>query len=160
MKNIYSAITGLILIAVFASQCSTQNKITADDKSQLDPNFAGYDGVLLIQRNYDNKHGLNNVDKTINKSFKAYYKGEFLLIKTKDLANYSNLIKYRFLVQPGFNAPFTGYDHGVSQFSQHSNIYMLDRQTGKEYNTRQYGGYYALEKFAIAFEALRTSKKL
>jgi hypothetical protein len=156
MKNpIFLSFT-LIVFSILSIQCSSTSKITAENQNELDPNFAGYTGVLLIIRNYDNKYQYNGIDRAMLKSFKAYYKGEYLMISNKDIAKYSDLDKYRFLIKPGFIAE--RYYGGGGGYTQSSYIYMQDRKTGKEYKTKEYPGWSALQKFSIAFEALRASK--
>lgn len=147
------------LVAVFGAcfvQCGTSAKITAADANQLDPNFAGYKGVLLIVRNYDNKTGYNNIDRTLLKSFTKNYKGEFEMISNKDVEKYTDLDKYRFLLRSNFYSQRI-YGNPPS-YQQSSELIMIDRKTGKEYKTKTYGGYSAFEQFPAVFESLRTSK--
>ena len=156
MKLLLRQLLFLSVIAVCFYQCGTSAKITTADTSQLDPNFAGYKGVLLIIRNYDNKTGYNAIDRTLLKSFKKNYRGEFEMISNKDLDKYTDLDKYRFLVRSNLYSRRI-YGNPPSN-EQSSELIMTDRKTGKEYKTKAYPGYSALEDFSIVFEALRSSK--
>lgn len=161
MKSLILRIFSLGFIVATLSQCSSTIKVTEADKNQLDPNFAGYSGVLLIIRNYDNKHGYNNVDKTVIKAFKKYYKGEFEMISGTILSTYKDLDKYRFVVESGFGSDgvYQGKNLAGNMSYDTKSWYVLkDRKTGKETKTQRYGDYYGLEYLPIAFEAARASK--
>jgi hypothetical protein len=156
MKQLLFRFLGIVLISALASSCGTTTKILADDTSQLDPNFAGYKGVVLIVRNYDNKSGYNNVDRSVLKGFKKYYKGEFLMISNKDVPKYTDTDKYRFVVHSNLMAQRV-YGSPPSSI-QHSWYVMVDQKTKKETKTKVYEGYTGLEELPKVFETLRASK--
>ena len=150
----FSIFFGIIILFV---KCSVTGPITVEDTVQLDPNFAGYTGVLLIVRNYDSKNALNGIDRTMLKYFKRDYKGEILMISKHDVGKYPDIEKYRWVVTPG--APVeriqSGGDHSYAAYSR---IHLKDRKTGKETETKTYNRYKAFENFPKVFEALRSSK--
>lgn len=148
----------IILISLLNFQCLPSATIGKKDVDQLDPNFAGYKGVLLIIRNYDNRSGYNAVDRTVLKGFKSYYKGEYETISEKDLPKYTDLEKYRFLFRSGLTTKRTGGVNDIRKYTSYSSVSMVDRQTNKVYTTRWYYDYKAFKKFPMVFEALRTSK--
>lgn len=142
----------LILFLIVAG-CGSVNKITGNEQEELDQNLAGYKGVLLIKRNYANKNGYNVLDRTVNQAFKKHYKGEFLLVTDRQLAEYTDLDKYRFLFTPGIYEYRSG-----NEYLHNTNIDMLDRKTGKVTTTRWFSGYAAWSVYPPLMEKLRTSK--
>lgn len=148
----------LIAMPILLAHCAPTVQISENDKDQLDPNFAGYSGTLLIIRNYDNKLGYNSYDKSTIKAFRKYYKGDFIIISEKDLSNYPDLDKYRFFVRAWVSSQYLGSFNGRADYSHKSWYIMNDRKTHKEYKTKVYPGYIGMEKLPLAFEALRSSR--
>lgn len=147
----------LFFISIIFLRCSVTGPITAKDTVQLDPNFAGYTGVLLIVRNYDSKNGLNDIDRTMLKYFKRDYKGEILMISTYDVEKYPDIEKYRWVVTPGY---INERVHSGSNYTNipYSRIHLKDRKTGKETETKTYNSNKAFKNFPMVFEVLRSSK--
>jgi hypothetical protein len=158
MQNPITRSLLVILMSICCFQCLPSATIEKKDIDQLDPNFAGYNGVVLIIRNYDNKSGYNAVDRTILKGFKNYYRGEYEIISEKDLPKYTDQEKYRFLVKSGLTSERTGGVNDIRKYTSYSSITMVDRKTNKVHMTRWYDDYKAFKKFPMVFEALRTSK--
>jgi hypothetical protein len=160
MLKFFSSVFYLIVISVFFSQCSPAVKITENDKYQLDPNFAGYKGTLVIIKAFENKQDYYyGHDKRIAEAFKKYYKGEVLSISEKDLTKYTDLEKYRFYIKPEIIGKSMGSNsNGGTNWVSYCYYIMRDRQTQKRYKTKEYLGSTYLEEFPIAFEALRASK--
>ena len=158
MKKSLIQLSTLFVISIVFFQCSITGPITTNDTVQLDPNFAGYAGVLLIVRNADTKNGLNEIDRTMLKYFKRDYKGEILMISTYHVHMYPDIEKYRWVVTPGFipNPSIgTGANYRGVPFSR---IHLKDRKTGKETETKIYNANKAFKDFPKVFEALRSSK--
>lgn len=155
LSNIYL----IVFLALFA-QCGPIEKITESDKYQLDPNFAGYKGALIIVRKFENKQDYyHGYDDKIVTAFQKYYKGEILSISETELTKYSDLEKYRFYIQPVIIRRYNGtWASGRVDYMSICYYDMKDRQTQKRYKTKEYIGYTNLEQFPIAFEALRASK--
>ncbi|OQP68418.1 hypothetical protein [Niastella populi] len=153
-------LTPIVLIGVLIlnTQCGPTIRITENDKDQLDPNFAGYTGTLLVIKNRDNNR-YNSFDRYTIKGLRKYYKGDFIIIREKDLSKYSDLDKYRFLVRAIVIGHYGGNFNGRAVYDDKSHYYMKDRKTQKEYKTREYTGYMAMDQFPIAIEALRVSKQ-
>jgi hypothetical protein len=149
----------VVVLSLF-SQCGTI-KVTADDKYQLDPNFAGYKGTLLIVKNFEDKMQFHHgADEKVVAAFQKYYKGEILSISEVELSKYTDLEKYRFYIKPEIIGKSMGSSSsGGTNWVSFCYYTMIDRQTQKKYKTKEYpGSTTILEEFPIAFEALRASK--
>jgi hypothetical protein len=149
----------MAILSLF-SQCGTI-KITENDKYQLDPNFAGYKGTLLIVKSFENKRLLHHgADEKVVAAFQKYYKGEILSISEAELPKYTDLEKYRFYIKPEIITKSMGsYSNGSTNWVTYCYYIMKDRQTQKQYKTKEYPGSTTfLAEFPIAFEAMRASK--
>lgn len=144
--------------------CTTSNKSSSSQKSKVtqpppeeeeDTVFTGYKGVLLIVQNYDN---FNSDDRLTLRKFKKYYKGEFIMIKSKEMSNYPDPEKYRFWIKP--YTVFGGYAYypGKTMYLNDSEFLMGDRKTNKSVKTKVYKGDGAFTKFPIRLDSLRQAR--
>jgi hypothetical protein len=137
----------LPLIFLATAGCGSSNKLTGNEQANLDQNFIGYTGVVLVKRNYGNKNGYNSIDKTVNQTFKKYYKGEYMLVTGQELGDYLDPVKYRFVITPGYYNGGSGVQ---------TNIDMFDRKTGKITRTKFLWGYAAWDLYIALLEKMRT----
>lgn len=100
LKHLFPTFYFMVVLSLF-SQCGPPLKITENDKYQLDPNFAGYKGTLIIVKNFENKRHFNHgADEKVVAAFQKNYKGEILSISEAELPKYTDLEKYRFYIKP------------------------------------------------------------
>jgi hypothetical protein len=110
-----SSIFYLMVVLSLFSQCAPYTKITENDKYQLDPNFAGYKGTLLIVKNFENKRDYHHgKDEKVIAAFQKYYKGEILSISEAELSKYADLEKYRFYIKPTIYGKSMGTNYNGS----------------------------------------------
>ncbi|HEY8893624.1 MAG TPA: hypothetical protein VIM79_02375 [Niastella sp.] len=159
LKHLSSIFYLMVVLSLF-SQCAPYTKITENDKYQLDPNFAGYKGTLIIVKSFENKrHYHHGADEKVVAAFQKNYKGEILSISEAELSKYTDLEKYRFFIKPEIITKSMGSNsNGTTNWINICYYVMKDRQTQKQYKTKEYVGPIFLEEFPIAFEALRASK--
>jgi hypothetical protein len=160
MLKLLSSTFYLIVVLSLFSHCGPAVKITENDKYQLDQNFAGYKGTLIIVKSFENKRDYyHGHDEKIVAAFQKYYKGEILSISEAELTKSTDLEKYRFYIIPTIYGKSMGtLSNGSTNWVSFCYYIMIDRQTQKRYKTKEYPGSTYLEEFPIAFEALRASK--
>lgn len=156
MKKLLLTLLTAICITALNSCLSVKtvsNKITIAS-GQIPPDMAKEKFTIIGMLK-----GRNSYDKYLQKDFQEYYTGDYVLATDKDMGNYSDVNKYRYVLDYDFssNVYFQGNGSQTRTYTYTYAIY--DRKENKYYKRKMGSGFFSKEIQAYLLAIDRERKK-
>ena len=147
MKSLFNLFSILLLSIIFFG-CGSSKNMTVE-KGAIAPDFPDFQGTLLIRKS--TLYNDNVINRKLDKNFKQYYGGSYVLIDYSDLKSaYNDIDKFRFVI--GLELEISGTS-GMGRFK------MFDRKTQREYFTKWHDKYYfVIQHYAQALGKYHNKK--
>ncbi len=146
----YFSLSVIVIFFLMGIASSPSKGSMSVEKGQIPPDFRGYKGTLLIERQS------KDWTKYAEKYFTENYTGPIKLIEdaAEMNAQYKDVKQYRFVLG---RERFTEINRATDQHTASQNLCIIDRQTGRKYCTASTSFYGKLLKnYSAALERVRT----
>lgn len=132
------------ILTAFAYSCTFQSLMKDNDKEIPTTLGKNKTTILVI------KHNEKSYNKYLEKNWSTYYTGEYIIIDSSKVAEYTDKEKYRYIFNnETSNNYYSNPDNNTHKNLQGISFLLLDRQTDKVYISNIESGFWS--KLMIAY---------